>query len=144
MWCGDVFRHVWDHEICWHCVGIHRIHIRDWPTIYPIISWGLVYDVTWPYSVKSKPIAPVPQVSSIKSILCYRTNKYYQYKQIFYSVLGILRDKYTPQHLVPNSDRPSRIPTYRLDFTSTVESTSNRVPLNKILCEGWGWGTKCV
>ena len=30
-----------------------------------------------------------------------------------------------------NSDRPSRIPTYRIDFTPTVESTSNCVPSTK-------------
>ena len=38
---------------------------------------------------------------------------------------------YIPQHLVSNSDRPIHIPTYQIDFTATVESTSNCVPLQK-------------
>ena len=52
--------------------------------------------------------------------------------------------KNIPQHLVSNLDRTSRILTYRIDSTPTVESTSNWVPLNKILCEGGNWGAECV
>ena len=125
MWCGAVCRHLWCHERCWYCVGSHRIYISDWPTIHPSISWGLVYAGTWSYPDQYQPIAPVTYTSPKTFIPCYRTNEYYQTKWIFYSVIRISRGKYIPQHLVFNSDRLSRIPTYRIDFTPTVESTSN-------------------
>ena len=144
MWCGAVFRHLRAHERCQHCVGSHRVPINDWLTIHLSISWSLVYAVTWSYPDQSQPIAPVPHASPRQSIPCYRTNDYYQFKQRFYSVLGISRAKYIPQHLVSKSDRPRCIPTYQIDFKSIVESTSNWVPLNKILCEGVDWGAKCV
>ena len=137
-------RHVWSHEICWHCVVRHRVHISECPTIHRSISWDLIYAGTWSYPDQTQPIAPVPHASPRKSIPCYITYEYYQSKQIFYRVLGISRDKYIPQDLFSNSDRPNHIPTYWIDFTPTVESISNWVPLNKILCEEGHWGAKCV
>ena len=131
MWCGAVFIHVRAHARCWCCVGSHTIHISDWPKVHPIISWGFVYAGTWSYPDQYQPIAPVPHASPRQSIPCYRTNKYYQSKRIFYSVLGISRVKYIPQHLVSNSEKPSRIPPYRIDFTTTLEFTSNCVPLKQ-------------
>ena len=144
MWCGAVFKHIRAHEKCWHCVGSHRIHISDWLTIHPSILLGPVYDGTWSYPDQFQPIEPVPHTSTRQSIPCYITNEYYQSKRRFYSVLGISRRKYIPQHLVSNSDRHSCITTYRIDLMPTVESTSNWVPLNKILREGRYWGAKCV
>ena len=126
MWCGSIFRHVQAHERCWHCVVSHRINISDWTTIHPIISWGLVYSRTWSHPYQYQPIAPVPHAIPRQSIPCYRNNEYYQSKRIFYSVLGISRGKYIPQHLVSNSNIPSLIPTYWIDFTPNVESTSKR------------------
>ena len=118
---------------CWHCVGSHRIHIGDWPTINPSISLGLVYAGTWSYPDQYQPIAPVPHTSPRQSMQYYRTNEYYQSNRILYSVLWIPRDKSITQHLVYNPDRPGCITTYRIVFTPTVESTSYWFPLKKII-----------
>ena len=144
MRCGTVVRQVQANDRCWHCVSRHRIHISDWPTVNPSISLGLVYSTTWSYPDQSQPIAPFTHASARQSIQYYITNYYYQSKRRFYSVLGISKDSYIPQHLVSNSDRPSCIPKYRIDLTVTVEFTSNWVPLRKILCEGGDWGAKCA
>ena len=144
MWCGAIFRHVQTHEICWHCVISHRFHISDWLKIHPSISRGLVYAGTWSYPDQFQPIAPVPHTSPKQSIPCYITNEYYQSKWRFYSALEISLYQYIPQRMVSNSDRPSRIPKYWIDFISTMEFTANWVPINKILCEGGDWGAKRV
>ena len=129
VWCDAVFRHVQAHERCWNCVGSHMIHISDCPTIHASISWGLVYSVTLSHPDQFQPIVPVPHASPRKSKPCYTTNEYYQYKRRFYSVLEISRDKYIPKYLVSSSYRPRRIPTYWIEFTPSVDYTSNRGPL---------------
>ena len=127
------------HERRWHFFSSHMIHISDWRTVHPSISWGLVYSGTWSYTDQSQPILRVIQASLRKSIPCYRTNEYYQSKRRFYRVIGISRDNMSPNTWFPTEIYLSVFPhikftSYHIKLSSPQQNIMWRRRLRREMC----------